>query len=156
MKSRKKRRQEGEGYDPRTDDYEIVAFFALMSLSIFANGFWPARAVNRWHDLKLDVLSLPRTDGQSSLHSLDPKLGRRGHSALSDRPVHYLQSLPGLVKIGMALFIVDFIIYWIHRAQHQFELFMEDHAWHIRSSNVLVRRVPPRVSCTPSSTTFRR
>jgi len=44
--------------------------------------------------------------------------------------VHYLQSLPGLVKIGMALFIVDFIIYWIHRAQHQFDFLWRTHAWH--------------------------
>src|SRR5262249_18877066 len=44
--------------------------------------------------------------------------------------VHYLQSLPSVVKILAALFIVDFLIYWIHRAQHHYDMLWRTHAWH--------------------------
>ena len=44
--------------------------------------------------------------------------------------VHYLQNLPSVFKIILALFLVDFLIYWIHRAQHRFDLLWRTHAWH--------------------------
>ncbi|HEX4343495.1 MAG TPA: sterol desaturase family protein, partial [Verrucomicrobiae bacterium] len=44
--------------------------------------------------------------------------------------VGYLQNLPSPVRIILALFIVDFIVYWIHRSQHQYTLMWRTHAWH--------------------------
>jgi len=42
----------------------------------------------------------------------------------------WLQGLPGPVKIVMAIFMADFIIYWIHRAQHRYGVLWRTHAWH--------------------------
>jgi sterol desaturase/sphingolipid hydroxylase (fatty acid hydroxylase superfamily) len=35
-----------------------------------------------------------------------------------------------VVKIVLALFLVDFLIYWIHRGQHRFNVLWRTHAWH--------------------------
>jgi sterol desaturase/sphingolipid hydroxylase (fatty acid hydroxylase superfamily) len=37
---------------------------------------------------------------------------------------------PGAVRVVLAIFMVDFMIYWIHRAQHRFEALWRTHAWH--------------------------
>src|SRR5207249_3688890 len=41
----------------RVEDYETAAFFALVFLFELCERIWPARPLDRWHDLKLDVLS---------------------------------------------------------------------------------------------------
>ena len=115
----------------RTDDYEIVAFFALIFAFDICERLWPARPVDRWHDLKLDVLSFAfaLTVNRVCTHFIRIWIGDITPPHLAGS-VRYLQGLPGLVKIGMALFVVDFIIYWIHRAQHQFDVLWRTHAWH--------------------------
>ena len=42
----------------RTEDYEIAAFFGLVAVFELCERLWPARPVDRWRDLKLDVLQL--------------------------------------------------------------------------------------------------
>jgi sterol desaturase/sphingolipid hydroxylase (fatty acid hydroxylase superfamily) len=41
-----------------------------------------------------------------------------------------LQGLPSVMRIVLAIFVVDFMIYWIHRAQHRFDALWRTHAWH--------------------------
>ncbi len=41
----------------RVEDYETAAFFGLVAVFELCERVWPARPVDRWHDLKLDVLS---------------------------------------------------------------------------------------------------
>ena len=115
----------------RADDYEIVAFFGLIFAFDICERLWPARPVDRWHDLKLDVLSFAfaLTANRVCTHFIRTCVGDITPIQLAGT-VHYLQSLPSLVRIGMALFVVDFIIYWIHRAQHQFDVLWRTHAWH--------------------------
>src|SRR5204863_3570477 len=42
----------------------------------------------------------------------------------------YVRAWPDWLKIAAALVIVDFLIYWIHRAQHRFDFMWRTHKWH--------------------------
>jgi len=114
-----------------TGDYEILAFFGCVAVFEACERIWPARPVDRWRDLKLDILSFAFALAVNRIcnHIFRAWAG----DVTPPGPggvVHYLQALPSVVKVLMALFIVDFIIYWIHRAQHNFDLLWRTHAWH--------------------------
>ena len=114
-----------------TGDYEILAFFGCVAIFELCERIWPAQPVDRWRDLKLDILSFAFALAVNRIcnHIFRAWMGDLtppGPGGI----VHYLQGLPSLIKIVMALFIVDFIIYWIHRAQHNFDLLWRTHAWH--------------------------
>src|SRR5437867_7582800 len=114
----------------RTDDYEIAAFFGLIVVFELCERLWPARPVDRWRDLKLDVLSFAFALAVNRLctYLVRGLVGNVTPASLAV-PIHYLQTLPSVAKIIVALFVVDFLIYWIHRAQHHFELLWRTHAW---------------------------
>jgi sterol desaturase/sphingolipid hydroxylase (fatty acid hydroxylase superfamily) len=112
-------------------DCQIAAFFGLVVVFEILERVRPAREVDRWKDLKLDVLSF----------ALAILLNRLCHYTVStwakaiaprfvEDYVARLQALPSALKIVMAILLVDFIIYWIHRAQHRFDLLWRTHAWH--------------------------
>src|SRR5205814_667373 len=115
----------------RTDDYEIAAFFGLVLAFELCERIWPARPLDRWLDLKLDLLSFAfaLTVNRVSTHLIRTLVGDVTPMCLM-RPVHYLQQLPSVAKILVALLVVDFIIYWIHRGQHRFDALWRTHAWH--------------------------
>ena len=115
----------------QADDYEIVAFFGLIALFEIGERLWPARPVNRWLDLKLDVLSFvfALAVNRISTYIVRSLVGDVTPAFLAPT-VGWLQALPSVVKIVMALFVVDFVLYWIHRAQHFFDLMWRTHAWH--------------------------
>ncbi|HUA39324.1 MAG TPA: sterol desaturase family protein [Candidatus Sulfopaludibacter sp.] len=115
----------------QVDDYEIVAFFALVLVFEFGERIWPARKIDRLTDVKLDVLSFAFA---LTVNRVCNYFFRA--AAVSITPPHLamvvaaLQSLPSALKILIALFVVDFVIYWIHRAQHHYDFFWRTHAWH--------------------------
>jgi sterol desaturase/sphingolipid hydroxylase (fatty acid hydroxylase superfamily) len=115
----------------QTGDYEIIAFFGLVAIFEFCERIWPAREVDRWRDLRLDVLSFAfaLTVNRVCTHLLRVWIGDVTPPFLAHW-VQVLQGLPSVVKIIIALFTVDFVIYWIHRAQHRFDLLWRTHAWH--------------------------
>ena len=115
----------------RADDYEIAAFFVLVVVFELCERVRPAREVDRWHDIKIDVLSFAfaLTVNRISTWTLRSIVGDITPPHLAGL-IQYLQHLPSVCKIVMALFIVDFIIYWIHRAQHSFDAMWRTHAWH--------------------------
>ena len=115
----------------RTDDYEIAAFFGLVAVFELCERIWPARPVNRLQDLKLDLLSFAfaLAVNRVSTHLIRGLVGNVTPTSLAGT-VHFLQSLPSVWRIVLALFIVDFTIYWIHRAQHRFDPLWRTHAWH--------------------------
>src|SRR6185295_8161022 len=112
-------------------DYEIVAFFVLVAIFELCERLWPARKIDRWRDLRLDILSFAfaLTVNRFCTYLIRSWVGDITPGFLVE-PVRLLQSLPSVVRIILALFIVDFIIYWIHRAQHRFEVLWRTHAWH--------------------------
>src|ERR1043166_2251020 len=84
----------------RADDYEIAAFFALVVVFELCERLWPARPVDRWQDLKLDVLSFAfaLTVNRVCTHAIRSFVGDVTPAALAGT-VHYLQRLPSLWKI---------------------------------------------------------
>jgi len=115
----------------QTGDYEIAAFFGLVAVFEVCERIWPARPVDRWRDLKLDLLSFAfaLTVNRASTHLIRYFVGDLTPTVAAT-PLHVLQSLPSFWKILMALFVADFLIYWIHRAQHRFDLLSRTHDWH--------------------------
>ena len=112
-------------------DYQVAAFFGLVAAFEVLERVRPAREIDRWKDLKIYVFSF----------ALAIMMNRVSHFTVTGfvnacAPswvlgyLHWLQTLPGAVKIGVAILMVDFIIYWIHRAQHRFDPMWRTHAWH--------------------------
>ena len=111
--------------------YELGTFFALVIIFELWERLRPARNVDRLASLKIDLLSfacailLNRISAKfwaSVAHTVTPSFLLPS--------IHYMQGLPGAVKILFAIIIVDFIIYWIHRAQHYSDNLWRTHAWH--------------------------
>ena len=114
-----------------SENIQTAAFFALVLVFEVLERVRPAREVDRWKDLKIDVFSF----------ALAILMNRVSHYTVTGfvnacAPAwmlggwRALQSLPGAVRIVMAIFLVDFMIYWIHRAQHRFNPLWRTHAWH--------------------------
>ena len=112
-------------------DLEIAAFFALIALFEAWERLRPARAVDRRAHWRFDVLCfgfallVNRTcthSVESMLQTLAPEPAREGLATL--------RALPGWAKIIVALVIVDFSLYWLHRAQHRSETLWRTHVFH--------------------------
>jgi sterol desaturase/sphingolipid hydroxylase (fatty acid hydroxylase superfamily) len=116
-------------FEPR--DFEIVSFFGLVLGFELWERFRPARKVDRLADLKIDLLSF-------ALAVLMNRLSRRTVDAVIDSVspgfvlsgLDYLRGLPSVAKIVLALLLVDFAIYWIHRTQHRLDFMWRTHKWH--------------------------
>src|SRR5579862_9235775 len=99
----------------QVDDYEIVAFFALVLVFECGERVWAAHKIDRLADVKLDVLSFAFA---LTVNRLCNYFFRA--AVIGVTPPHLatvvaaLQSLPSAIRILIALFVVDFVIYWIH------------------------------------------
>jgi len=112
-------------------DIEIAAFFGCVLVFDLCERLWPARPVDRLRDLKLDLLSFAFALLVNRLcNFIFRGLAAQATPDFLAGPLRQLQGLPSVCKILLALFIVDFIIYWIHRGQHNFDLLWRTHAWH--------------------------
>jgi sterol desaturase/sphingolipid hydroxylase (fatty acid hydroxylase superfamily) len=110
---------------------ETASFFLLVLVFEIWERLAPARQVDRLADLKLDVLSfaLAVTVNRISTSAVN-SIAAAISPAFVVSWVHSLQALPGTVKIILAILVVDFTIYWLHRAQHRFDVMWRTHAWH--------------------------
>jgi len=112
-------------------DYQVAAFIGLAVVFELLERVRPAREVDRWKDLKIDIFSFALAILLNRLCHQAVSAGARAvapHFVLS--AVAWLQGLPSLLKLVPGFLLVDFIIYWIHRAQHRFDLLWRTHAWH--------------------------
>ncbi|HKQ36918.1 MAG TPA: hypothetical protein VJ063_02500, partial [Verrucomicrobiae bacterium] len=111
--------------------YELSTFFVLVLVFEVWERWRPAREINRFASLKIDVLSFALA---ILLNRLSGKFWAATARAVTPdflMPfISTVQALPSPVKILMALVTVDFIIYWIHRAQHYSDTLWRTHAWH--------------------------
>ena len=114
-----------------SDQWEIASFFALVLGFEVWERLSPGRNVNKFAELKLDLMSF-------ALAVLMARLSRRivdsfigvVSPAFVLSSLETVRALPGALKIAMAFVIVDFTIYWIHRAQHRFGFMWRTHKWH--------------------------
>lgn len=113
------------------NDYQTLAFFGLVAVFELLERTRPAREIDRWKDLKIDVLSFAVAIGVNRLCKI-----LLGGFFASLAPLWLttafvsLHSLPGWSRIVLAILVVDFITYWIHRAQHRSDSLWRTHAWH--------------------------
>lgn len=112
-------------------DYQIAAFFGLVAVFEVLERLRPARTVDRLKHLKIDLFSftLAILMNRVSNYAID-NFARAYAPARMLHGWRSLQGLPSATRIVLAVFIVDFIIYWIHRAQHRFDPLWRTHAWH--------------------------
>ena len=114
-----------------SENIQAAAFFALVCVFEILEHVRPAREVDRWKDLKIDVFSFGLAVAMNRLshYSVTGFVNAFGPGWLLGG-WHRLQGLPSAARIVLAIFLVDFIIYWIHRAQHRFDPLWRTHAWH--------------------------
>jgi len=113
------------------DTCEIIAFFGLIVVFELCERLRPARKVDRFADLKLDVLSFAFALAVNRIST------RLFFALIGHQTPHllqwwsgFIQPVPSALKIAAAIFIADFMIYWIHRAQHRYGVLWRTHAWH--------------------------
>ncbi len=115
--------------DPQ--DIEIATLLALILVFEVWERRRPARRVDRLARLRLDVLCfgfalfVNRISTQTVTGAIDALGPRVAVDAL-----HSLRGLPSAVRIALALVVVDFVLYWLHRAQHRNAWLWSTHAWH--------------------------
>lgn len=110
---------------------EITAFFVLVGLFEAWERMRPARAVDRRASWKLDVacFALAIVVNRACTSWIDAGLARVAPSAALEG-LAALRAQPGWLKILAALVVVDFVLYWIHRAQHVWLPLWRTHAFH--------------------------
>jgi sterol desaturase/sphingolipid hydroxylase (fatty acid hydroxylase superfamily) len=120
--------------DPQ--DLEGVAFLLLVLLFETSERFWPARSIDRRTHLRADLFSFVLAVGMNRIatHGITYLLGPA--EAHMEGPIAAVQALPGWARILLAMVVVDFILYWMHRAQHRYELTWRTHAWHHTIENL--------------------
>lgn len=98
--------------------YETLAFFGLAGGFEILERFRP-REIDRWKHMKIDVLSfaLAILINRISQHSITGFLEAYAPAATLGG-WFALQGLPASARIFLAIMLADFVIYWIHRAQH--------------------------------------
>jgi sterol desaturase/sphingolipid hydroxylase (fatty acid hydroxylase superfamily) len=112
-------------------DVQIVAFFALIVFFSAGERLWPARRIDVWKDLRVDLLSFvfALAANRAVTRLIGAVTGDVTPRALRSI-VASLHQLPSAARIAFAIVVVDFIVYWIHRSQHTFPLMWRTHAWH--------------------------
>lgn len=116
-------------HDPH--DLEILAFFALVALFELWERVRPARAVDRRAHARLDVLCfglalvMNRVSTTTVEAASDSVVGERELGGLAA-----FRAWPSALRILAAVLVVDFVLYWLHRAQHRFEFLWRTHSFH--------------------------
>jgi len=118
-------------YLTSTQDYEIAAFLLL----VFVFELWehsrPARRIDRFADLRLDLLSfgfalvVNRLSNRAINGTLNAAL-----PTVALHPLQAMAALPSVWKFVGSIVLADFTIYWLHRAQHKYDVLWRTHAWH--------------------------
>ena len=116
---------------PIATGYETVAFLGLAGGFEILERLRPAREVDRWKHLKVDVVSfaLAILMNRISQYSITGFLTAHAPAAILGG-WSALRGLPSFTRIFLAIMLADFIIYWIHRAQHEFGPLWKTHRWH--------------------------
>jgi sterol desaturase/sphingolipid hydroxylase (fatty acid hydroxylase superfamily) len=112
-------------------DSSVLIFAGLVLVFETLERIRPAREVDRWKHLKIDVGSFALAVTMN--RACDWMISGWMQTHLPDQLIDSMtavRTLPSVVKIVLALVVADFTIYWIHRAQHRSDTLWRTHAWH--------------------------
>ena len=110
--------------------WEMAAFVLLVLMYSLWERLRPGWRVERLAEIRLDLLSFAVAVA-SALASREIVMAAASPwdpAALA--ALDALRGLPFFPKLVLGLLLVDFTIYWIHRAQHRFALAWRMHRWH--------------------------
>jgi sterol desaturase/sphingolipid hydroxylase (fatty acid hydroxylase superfamily) len=116
------------------DDPQVIEIATLLALMVVFEVFErrrPARRIDRLAPLRIDALCfvfallVNRISTRTVLGTIDAL----GPSPLVDT-LAALRALPSALRILLALVVVDFLLYWMHRAQHRWGWLWHTHAFH--------------------------
>jgi sterol desaturase/sphingolipid hydroxylase (fatty acid hydroxylase superfamily) len=120
----------------RFEDYETTALVALALCFEVAERLRPDRKIDKKVHIRLDVVAL-------IVLFVAVGLSRKGLSIafqpLTDAVVPELEQirkLPGVAKVLTSMVLVDFTIYWIHRAMHKWDFLWRTHEFHHSIENL--------------------
>jgi sterol desaturase/sphingolipid hydroxylase (fatty acid hydroxylase superfamily) len=114
----------------RWEDVETASAVAFAVVFFAAERAWPGAKVDRKRHLRRDLLAMLVVSvgvaiSRKTLLALGSSL--RLDAALS---IAWVRELPTVAKIALGLVLVDFLLYWVHRAMHASALLWRTHAWH--------------------------
>lgn len=105
---------------------DIIETCALVGLALFAE------AIERWRGFQSPRLNERKWNSVGFLAVLVFVGLSRQVVRLMVQPVHGFdfERLPTSIKMAVALVLVDFCLYWIHRAMHSVPFLWRTHIWH--------------------------
>jgi sterol desaturase/sphingolipid hydroxylase (fatty acid hydroxylase superfamily) len=112
-------------------DIEIATLLGLILVFDIGERVRPARRIDRLASLRLDLLcfGFALLANRVSTQTVTGAIEALGPPLLVDA-WHGLRELPSAARIALALVTVDFLLYWLHRAQHRVPWLWRTHAWH--------------------------
>jgi sterol desaturase/sphingolipid hydroxylase (fatty acid hydroxylase superfamily) len=114
------------------DEAQLLETGTLLGLIVafeIAERARPARALDRRAALRIDVLSfaLALAMSRASTSFATRVIDAAGPA---DALLARLRDLPWGLRLFLSFVLVDFVLYWFHRAQHRFAPLWRTHAWH--------------------------
>ena len=111
--------------------YEFVTFIVAIVLVEFSERKWPADAIDRKDHFSLNFLALTvvMVGSKISDYFVHSFLNYMTFSSFF-YPIQVLRGLSSVPKIICGLLIVDFLLYWVHRAMHVSPLLWKTHRFH--------------------------
>lgn len=117
-------------------DYETAAVVVLALGFDIAERWTPARRLDRLAHFRVDLLALVvlLVGVNASRAGLGALFSASGLDRLA--ALEHVRALPGAARIAIAVVVVDFILYWVHRAMHRFDLLWRTHKFHHSIENL--------------------
>ncbi len=118
-------------------DIEIATLIGMILVFETWERLRPARRVDRFSNLGMDLLSFGfallanRASTGVAMQAVDAIGPRFALDAARS-----LQELPAPMRILLAMLVVDFLLYWLHRTQHRSEWLWRTHTWHHSIENL--------------------
>ena len=112
------------------EDYEFTA------LIIFALVFevWerrrPAVALDRKKPFRRDLVALLVAVAAINASRFGLFALAEALQADTRLAIGAVRSLPGPAKVAVGIVVMDFILYWLHRSMHRFDVLWRAHEWH--------------------------
>lgn len=118
--------------------WEVAAFLVLAAAFEAWERLRPERRTPRWGPRGIDLVSFACAVlfAWLSRAAIDAGMGRVEPALLMAEVSAWLHSLPTWQKLLLGFLVIDFTIYWLHRAQHASSVLWRTHRWHHSSEQV--------------------